>query len=77
MNKKPELSPDARRAYDMLKENGPLTVAKMKELGFTSVNSAHLVALKKRGLVESVEVEIKVPTVVKRKVQLYTAKKTE
>lgn len=77
MSKKPELSVNSKRAYEMLKENGPLTVSQMKELGFTEVNSANLVSLKRRGLVDSVEVEIEVPTVVKRKVQLYTVKKTE
>lgn len=77
MSKKPELSVNSKRAYEMLKENGPLTVSQMKELGFTEVNSANLVSLKRRGLVDSVEVEIEVPTVVKRKVQLYTVKKSE
>lgn len=77
MSKKPELSVNSKRAYEMLKDNGPLTVAQMKELGFAEVNSANLIALKRRGLVESVEVVVEVPTVVKRKVQLYTVKKSE
>lgn len=77
MSKKPELSVNSKRAYEMLKDNGPLTVAQMKELGFAEVNSANLIALKKRGLVESVEVVVEVPTVVKRKVQLYTVKESE
>ena len=77
MSKKPELSVNSKRAYEMLKDNGPLTVAQMKELGFAEVNSANLIALKRRGLVESVEVVLEGPTVVKRKVQLYTAKETE
>ena len=77
MSKKPELSVNSKRAYEMLKENGPLTVSQMKELGFAEVNSANLIALKRRGLVESVEVVVEVPTVVKRKVQLYTVKESE
>ena len=77
MSKKPELSVNSKRAYEMLKDNGPLTVAQMKELGFTEVNSANLVSLKRRGLVDSVEVVVEVPTVVKRKVQLYTVKESE
>ena len=77
MSKKPELSVNSKRAYEMLKDNGPLTVAQMKELGFAEVNSANLIALKRRGLVESVEVVVEVPTVVKRKVQLYTVKESE
>lgn len=77
MSKKPELSVNSKRAYEMLKDNGPLTVAQMKELGFAEVNSANLVSLKRRGLVDSVEVVVEVPTVVKRKVQLYTVKESE
>lgn len=77
MSKKPELSVNSKRAYKMLKDNGSLTVAQMKELGFAEVNSANLIALKRRGLVESVEVVVEVPTVVKRKVQLYTVKESE
>ena len=73
MSKKPELSPKAVEVLNLLKVHQEgLTVAGLKELGVKDVNSAHLVALKRRGLVESVEVEIEVPTVVKRKVQLYT-----
>lgn len=71
MTKKPELSAGALRALEMLKEFGPLTIAQMKAKGFAEANSAHLVALKKRGLIEGDEIEVEVPTVVKRKVQLY------
>lgn len=65
------LSEGAIEALNLLKENGNgLTIAAMKELG-VNANSSHLNALKRRGLVDSEEVEIEVPTVVKRKVQLY------
>ena len=78
MSKKPDLSPKAVEVFNLLKVHQEgLTVAGLKELGVEGVNSAHLVALKKRGLVESVEVEIEVPTVVKRKVQLYTVIKKD
>ena len=49
------LSPDAEKALALLKDKGPLTIAQMKELGF-NVNSSHLVALRNRGMVESVEI---------------------
>lgn len=65
------LSEGALTALQMLKDNPDgLTVADMKAAGFNA-NSSFLTALKRRGLVDSVEVEIEVPTVVKRKVQLY------
>lgn len=71
MSKKPELSVVALEILEMLKSNkSGLTVANIKANGIDA-NSAHLVALKKRGLIDSEEVEIEVPTVVKRKVQLY------
>lgn len=71
------LSAGAKRAYEMLKEFGPLTVAEMKEKGFAEANSAHLVALKRRGMIDSDEITVEVPTVVKRKVQLYTVVKND
>ena len=62
----------ANKALALLKENKEgLTVADMKNLGFTDANSSHLVALKRRGLVDSVETEIEVITKQKRKVQKY------
>ena len=68
-----KLSDGALRAYEMLKENKDgLTIAEMKELGFTNVNSSHLTALKNRGIVDAVQVEREVVTVVKRKVNVYT-----
>jgi hypothetical protein len=57
-------------------ENG-LTIADMKELGFKEANSSQLTALKKKGLVDSVEVEIEVPAIIKRKVQRYFIPKSE
>ena len=68
-----KLSDGALKAYEMLKENKDgLTIADMKNLGFTDVNSSHLTALKNRGIVDSVQVEREVVTVVKRKVNVYT-----
>ena len=68
-----KLSDGALKAYEMLKENeNGLTIAEMKDLGFTNVNSSHLTALKNRGIVDSVQVEREVVTVVKRKVNVYT-----
>lgn len=73
----PELSEGATAAYNLLKDYPDgLTIAAMKGLGLNA-NASHLTALKRRGLVDSIEVEIEVPTVVKRKVQLYTAKESE
>ena len=70
----PALSEGATAAYNLLKENPDgLTIAAMKGLG-VDANPSQLTALKRRGLVESIEVEIEVPTVVKRKVQLYQVK---
>lgn len=74
MKEQPKLSAGALRALELLREFGPLTVAEMKEKGFAEANSAHLVALKRRGLIESEDTIIEVPTVVKRKVQLYKIK---
>ena len=71
ITKKVELSDGAKKALQLLKDNGGLTVADMKELGFTNANSSHLTALKRRGLVDSHEVEIEVITKQKRKVQKY------
>ena len=74
-----KLSDGMIKALDLLarsSENG-LTIADMKELGFKEANSSQLTALKKKGLVDSVEVEIEVPTVIKRKVQRYFIPKSE
>ena len=69
------LSDGAKKALALLKEKGALTIADMKALGFTNANSSHLAALKKRGLVDSVETEIEVQVIQKRKVQKYFIKK--
>ena len=69
------LSEGAKNALELLKANGSLTIAEMKALGFESANSSHLVALKKRGLVDSVETEVEVQVTQKRKVQKYFIKK--
>lgn len=65
------LSEGANLALKMLTEKGALTIAEMKALGFENANSSHLTALKKRGLVDSTEVEVEVQVVQKRKVQKY------
>lgn len=65
------LSEGANKALALLSEKGALTIAEMKALGFENANSSHLTALKKRGLVDSTEVEIEVQVVQKRKVQKY------
>lgn len=65
------LSDGAKKALALIKEHGPLTVAQMKELGFENANASHLVALKRRGLVDSHEVEVEVVVKQKRKVQKY------
>ena len=69
------LSEGANLALKMLTEKGAMTISQMKELGFENANSSHLTALKKRGLVDSVEVEIEVQVTQKRKVQKYFIKK--
>ena len=69
------LSDGAKKALALLKEKGALTIADMKALGFTNANSSHLTALKRRGLVDSVETEIEVQVIQKRKVQKYFIKK--
>jgi len=74
-----KLSDGMIKALDLLarsSENG-LTIADMKELGFKEANSSQLTALKKKGLVDSVEVEIEVPAIIKRKVQRYFIPKSE
>ena len=73
-NQKP-LSEGANLALKILTEKGAMTISQMKELGFTNANSSHLTALKRRGLVDSEEVEIEVQVVQKRKVQKYFIKK--
>ena len=69
------LSDGANKALALLKEFGSLTIAEMKTKGLENANSSHLTALKKRGLVDSVEVEVEVQVVQKRKVQKYFIKK--
>jgi len=68
-----KLSEGALKALEILKssESG-LTIAEIKEKGFEDVNSSHLTALKNRGIVDTMEVEREVVTVVKRKVNVYT-----
>jgi len=72
-----ELSEGAKRALEMLKENGSMTLAEIKEKGFEKANSSHLTALKNRGLVSSEEIEKEVITVAKRKVNVYTFVETD
>lgn len=76
MSKQAKLSVGAEQALATLKEHGPMTLAEMKEI-LPDVNSSHLTALRNRGLVESEQVEIEIETVVKRKVNSYTAVETD
>ena len=73
---KTPLSEGAKLALATLIANGPMTIAQMKVLGIDA-NSSHLTALKNRGLIDSETVEIEVPTITKRKVQLYTIVKND
>lgn len=66
-----KLSKNSVKAYELLKEHGDLTIAEMKELGLSSANSSHLLALRTRGLVEAETVEIVEMKPVKRKVMKY------
>ena len=73
---KTPLSEGAKKALELLKTEGSLTIAKMKELGLEA-NSSHLTALKNRGLITSETIEIEIPTIAKRKVQLYSITKND
>lgn len=75
MSEKNKLSAGSIRALELIKENPDgLTIAEIKKLGFEDANSSQLTALKKRGLIDSIEVEIEVPAIIKRKVQKYFIK---
>ena len=76
MKEKTPLSLGAKSALKLLEEKGALTIAQMKELGLDA-NSSHLTALKNRGLIESETVIVEVPTITKRKVQLYSIVKND
>ena len=68
-----ELSPEASAVLNAIKESdGALTLAQLKEL-VPNANSAHLTALRTRGLISAEEVEV--ITTSKRKVLAYS--KTE
>lgn len=67
------LSDVSQAIYDlMVKENRPLTLAEVRELGIDGANSAHFTALKNRGLIASTDVEKEVVTVTVRTVKLYS-----
>lgn len=77
MPKAKELSAGAKRALAILQENeGSMTLAEIKE-AFPEANSSHLTALKNRGLVSTETVVKEVETIVKRKVNAYSALNTE
>lgn len=76
MSKQAKLSDGAVRALAVLKEKGSATLAEIKE-EFPEVNSSHLTALRNRSLVKTEQIEIEVPTVTKRKVNLYSAVEVE
>ena len=65
------LSQKSVEALQILKE-GTFTMSDMANRGIENLNSAHLTALVNRGLVETTQVVVEVPTVVKRKVNAYS-----
>ena len=69
-----KVNPLSEGAINALKaiSEGPATAADLKAKGLENLNSAHLTALAKRGYVDTEEVEIEVPAIVKRKVKRYT-----
>jgi hypothetical protein len=73
MAKVKPLSEGALKALEILKSEGSMTLAEMKEKGFDKVNSSHLTALKNRGLVSTESVEKEVTTIAKRTVNVYSA----
>lgn len=73
MAKQKALSEGALKALEILKNEGAMTLAEMKEKGFEKVNSSHLTALKNRGLVSTESVEKEVTTIAKRTVNVYSA----
>lgn len=66
------LSPGAIEALEAVKNAGAdgITIADMKAAGIPA-NPSQMTALKNRGLIESVQVEIEVVVTQKRKVQKY------
>lgn len=71
MAKERALSPVAQEVYEALKGAGrPVTLAEIKEI-VSGANSAHLTALKTRGLVSAEQVEKETVRVVKSKVNVY------
>ncbi len=71
-----ELSEKAKEVLSHLEENGASTIAEMKKRGLKGINSAHLVALRTRGLVSDTDIEVEVPTIAKRVVKQYQAIKS-
>jgi len=77
MAKERALSTVAKSVYDALKgSETPLTLAELKGL-VPEANSAHLVALRNRGLVASEQTVVETLKVVKSKVNLYTVAPTD
>lgn len=73
MAKLAPLSETAQEILDFLTEQDePMTLADIKEV-FPNANSAHLTALRNRGLVDGEKVEKEVVTVSTRKVFVYNA----
>lgn len=71
MAKTKELSAKAKEVLAVLRDNGPMTLAELKDYGVKGVNPAHLTALRNRGLVGGEKVEKEVVVVTKRKVMNY------
>ena len=65
------LSQKSVEALQILKE-GTFTMNDMVSRGIEGLNSAHLTALVNRGLVETTQVVVEVPTITKRKVNAYS-----
>lgn len=77
MAKEKALSPIAEKALEVLKNlTEPVTLAELKEL-VPGVASAHLTALKTRGLVSAEQVEKEIARVVKSKVNAYSVVGTD
>lgn len=65
------LSQKSVEALQILKE-GTFTMNELANRGVEGLNSAHLTALVNRGLVETNQVVVEVPTIAKRKVNAYS-----
>lgn len=72
MDKIRKVSAGSFEALKALKEVESATAKDLKDAGLEDLNAAHLTALVNRGFVDSIDVVMEVPTIVKRKVKLYS-----